>query len=104
MGFFVGDFMAIEQVSLTVSDSWTKLSVGDCVVQTPSNQQKSIEFAISDTQPGAGVKAFAANFGEPTTIGALGSSVWVRRKAVKQTPGITVSAANADIVVARAPF
>lgn len=96
--------MAIEQVSLTVSDSWTKLSVGDCVIQTPSNQQKSIEFAISDTQPGAGVKAFAASFGEPTTIGALGSSVWVRRKTVKQTPGITVSAANADIVVARAPL
>lgn len=97
--------MAIQQVSVTVSETWTKLSVGDCVVQTPNSRQDYIEFAISDTQPSAGVPAFSTSFNGPTTIGALGSSVWVRRKAVKQTPGITVAAAsNNTIIVARAPL
>ena len=93
--------MAIQQVSVTITDTWQKMSVGDCIIQTPGNLNAQVEFAISDTQPDAGTQAFSANFSYPKTVGALKSSVWARVKEPKKTPGITNSIVSVDAVVAR---
>lgn len=94
--------MAIQQVSVTITGTWQKVSVGDCMIQTPGNTSaQEVEFAISDTLPDAGTPAFSANFSQPETIGALSSGVWARVKEPKKTPGITNSVVSLNATVAR---